>query len=70
MIHLTSVILICSYCNAEIERHTEDEAREALMIHQKYVQCMKDSLVKVIIFPARAPVGTRGNRFIPTNSEF
>ena len=42
MIHLTSVILICAYCNAEIERHTEDEAREALVIHQKYVQCMKE----------------------------
>ncbi len=42
MIHLTSVILICGYCNAEIERHTEDEAREALAVHQKYVQCMKE----------------------------
>jgi hypothetical protein len=42
MIHLASVILICSYCNAEIERTTERDARDALMIHQKYVQCMKE----------------------------
>lgn len=40
MIHLTSVILICPYCNAEIERRTEQEAREDLAIHQKYIQCM------------------------------
>jgi hypothetical protein len=42
MIYLASVCLICSYCNAEIERRTEREARDALMIHQKYVQCMKE----------------------------
>lgn len=42
MIHLTSVILICAYCNSEIERKTEVEAREALAEHQKYVQCMKE----------------------------
>jgi hypothetical protein len=42
MIHLTSVTLICAYCNAEIERRTELEAREALAMHQKYVQCMKE----------------------------
>jgi len=42
MIYLTSVILICSYCNAEIERRTEREAQEALAYHQKYVQCMKE----------------------------
>ena len=42
MIHLASVILICSYCNAEIERRTEREAQDALMIHQQYVQCMKE----------------------------
>jgi len=42
MIVQTSVTLICSYCNAEIERRTEREARDALMIHQKYVQCMKE----------------------------
>lgn len=42
MIVQTSVTLICSYCNAEIERHTEREARDALMMHQKYVQCMKE----------------------------
>jgi hypothetical protein len=42
MIHLTSVVLICSYCNAEIERRTEVEAREALAVHQNYVKCMKE----------------------------
>lgn len=42
MIHLTSVTLICSYCNAEIERRTEREAHEALVEHQKYVQCIKN----------------------------
>jgi uncharacterized protein with PIN domain len=42
MIILNSVILICSYCNAEIERRTEQEAREALAQHQRYVQCMKE----------------------------
>ena len=42
MIIQTSVTLICSYCNAEIERRTEQEAREALAMHQKYVQCMKE----------------------------
>jgi hypothetical protein len=42
MIYLTSVTLICSYCNAEIERRTEREAQEALAYHQKYVQCMKN----------------------------
>jgi uncharacterized protein with PIN domain len=40
-IHLASVILICTYCNAEIERRTESEAREGLAEHQTYVQCMK-----------------------------
>ncbi len=42
MIHLASVTIICDYCNAEIERRTSREALEALMIHQKYVQCMKE----------------------------
>lgn len=42
MIVQTSVTLICSYCNAEIERRTELEAREALAAHEKYVQCMKN----------------------------
>ena len=42
MIYLASVCLICSYCNAEIERVTEREAQEALAWHQKYVQCMKE----------------------------
>jgi uncharacterized protein with PIN domain len=42
MIHLASVVLICAYCNAEIERVTELEAKEALAYHQKYVQCMKE----------------------------
>ena len=42
MIHLASVTLICTYCNAEIERRTELEAREALAEHEKYVQCMKN----------------------------
>ncbi len=42
MIHLTSVILICSYCNAEIERRTEQDAREALAHHHRYVPCMKE----------------------------
>lgn len=42
MIHLTSVVLICSYCNAEIERRTEREAQEALALHQNYVQCIKN----------------------------
>jgi hypothetical protein len=42
MIHLASVCLICAYCNAEIERRTELEAREALAEHQNYVQCMKN----------------------------
>lgn len=42
MIMQTSVTLICAYCNAEIERRTELEAREALAEHQKYVQCMKE----------------------------
>lgn len=41
-IHLASVILICAYCNAEIERRTELEAREALAQHQNYVQCIKN----------------------------
>lgn len=41
MIVRTSVIIICDYCNAEIERHTQLEAREALAEHQKYVQCLK-----------------------------
>lgn len=39
MIHLTSVILICKFCSAEIERHTEKEAYAALAEHQKYVRC-------------------------------
>lgn len=42
MIVQASVTLICTYCNAEIERRTERDARDALMIHQKYVQCMKE----------------------------
>ena len=42
MIHVASVCLICAYCNAEIERRTEVEAREALAQHQTYVQCMKE----------------------------
>jgi hypothetical protein len=42
MIHLTSVVLICTYCNAEIERRTEREAQDALLHHQQYVQCMKN----------------------------
>jgi hypothetical protein len=42
MIVQTSVTLICSYCNAEIERHTEREAKEALLHHQQYVQCIKN----------------------------
>jgi hypothetical protein len=41
MIYLASVILICAYCNAEIERTTELAAREALAEHHTYVQCMK-----------------------------
>ena len=41
MIYLASVILICAYCNAEIERTTEIAAREALAEHQTYVKCMK-----------------------------
>jgi hypothetical protein len=41
-IHLASVILICAYCNSEIERTTELAAREALAEHQNYVQCMKE----------------------------
>jgi hypothetical protein len=42
MIHIASVVLICAYCNAEIERRTEVEAREALAQHQNYVKCMKE----------------------------
>jgi hypothetical protein len=42
MIVQTSVTLICTYCNAEIERRTEREAREALAEHENYVQCMKN----------------------------
>lgn len=42
MIHLASVVLICAYCNAEIERHTEADAKEALLVHQNYVQCIKN----------------------------
>jgi hypothetical protein len=42
MIHIDSVTLICSYCNAEIERRTEREAEDALMHHQQYIQCMKE----------------------------
>ena len=42
MIVQTSVTLICAYCNAEIERRTELEAREALAQHQTYVQCIKN----------------------------
>ena len=41
-IPLASVILICAYCNSEIERTTELGAREALAEHQTYVQCMKN----------------------------
>jgi len=42
MIHLASVVLICAYCNSEIERTTELAAREALAEHQQYVQCIKN----------------------------
>jgi len=42
MIHIASVVLICAYCNAEIERRTELEATEALAHHQQYVQCIKN----------------------------
>jgi hypothetical protein len=42
MIHIASVVLLCAYCNSEIERRTELEAREALAEHQNYVQCMKN----------------------------
>ena len=42
MIYLASVCLICSYCNAEIERVTEAEAEAALLHHQQYVQCIKN----------------------------
>ena len=42
MIVQASVTLICAYCNAEIERRTAIEAREALVVHQNYVQCMKE----------------------------
>lgn len=42
MIHIDSVILICDYCNAEIERPKVKEAIEALAQHQRYVQCMKE----------------------------
>jgi hypothetical protein len=42
MIHLTSVTLICPYCNAEIERRTEQEAKDELAYHQNYIQCMKN----------------------------
>jgi len=42
MIHIESVILICDYCNAEIERPKVREALEALAHHQKYVQCIKN----------------------------
>jgi len=41
MIIQESVTLVCEYCNAEIERHTNLEAREALAEHQNYVQCIK-----------------------------
>lgn len=41
MIVQTSVTIICAYCNAEIERRTDVEAREALAAHQNYVQCLK-----------------------------
>jgi hypothetical protein len=42
MIYLASVCLICAYCNAEIERTTEAAAKEALLHHQQYVQCIKN----------------------------
>lgn len=42
MIHIDSVTIICDYCNAEIERRSSREALEALVQHQKYVQCMKE----------------------------
>jgi uncharacterized protein with PIN domain len=41
MIYVASVILICAYCNAEIERKSEVEARDALNEHYSYVQCIK-----------------------------
>lgn len=41
MIIQASVMLICEYCNAEIERRSDREAREALAEHQTYVQCIK-----------------------------
>lgn len=40
MILQSSVVLYCSYCNAEIERHTRQEAHDALIEHQQYVQCL------------------------------
>lgn len=39
MIYLTSVVLICKFCNAEIERATEKEAHIAMNEHRKYVRC-------------------------------
>lgn len=42
MIQIASVTIICDYCNAEIERRTSREALEALVEHQKYVQCMRE----------------------------
>jgi len=39
VIYLASVILICPFCRAEIERPTEKEAEEALAQHKQYVKC-------------------------------
>jgi len=39
MVILDSVILICPFCRAEIERPTEREAEEALAQHKQYVKC-------------------------------
>lgn len=41
MIQETWNALFCPYCNAVVEGKTEQEAKEALLGHQKYVQCIK-----------------------------
>lgn len=33
--------LFCPYCNAIVEGNTEQEVKEELLKHQKYVQCIK-----------------------------
>jgi len=33
--------LFCPYCNAVVEGRSESDAREAMVVHQKYVQCIK-----------------------------